>query len=178
MNNTWRRQDRARTFGPVPAAWSNRIVGARSSWGAVPNENLPYETHVDPKATELWDALARARAQYDPRVLAAAEDRVFRFYLPLAWAVADAWAAGVARSVDAGRAAEVGLAEAVLGWQGAGGAGFEAHARVVISAQLRWASTAGARQRRRHQQAGRATPGAVFRSAGMDAEVITDARPA
>jgi len=132
---------------------------------------------VDPKATELWDALARARAQYDPRVLAAAEDRVFRFYLPLAWALADSWAAGVVRSVDAGRAAEVGLAEAVLGWQRAGGAGFEAHARVVISAQLRWASTAGTR-RQRHQQAGSANPGAVFRAAGRDAEVITDARPA
>ena len=123
-------------------------------------------TDVDPKAVELWDALARARAHYNPRVLAEAEDRVFRFYLPLAWTVADAWTVGAARSGDAKRAAEVGLAEAVLRWERGGGAGFEAHARAVIIAQLRWVSTAGDRRRSRHQEADRATPGAVFGTAG------------
>ena len=110
---------------------------------------------VDPETAELWDALARARSLYDPRVLAEAENRVFRFYLPLARTVAHARAAGVARPVDAQRAAELGLAEAVLRWQRAAGAGFEAHARVVISAQLRWASTAGTRRRATSRLTGR-----------------------
>ena len=38
---------------------------------------------IDDVAAELWDALSRARAGYSPMMLAAAEDSVFRFYLPL-----------------------------------------------------------------------------------------------
>ena len=44
-------------------------------------------TDVDPESVRLWDALARARADDDPGALAAAEDGVFRFYLPLAHAI-------------------------------------------------------------------------------------------
>ena len=40
------------------------------------------------EAEALWAALARARSIGEPRVIASAEDAVFRFYLPLAHALA------------------------------------------------------------------------------------------
>ena len=119
-------------------------------------------TDVDPKAIELWDALARARAHYDPRLLATAEDEVFGFYLPLARTMARGRVAGAGRDVNTEWAAECGLAEAVLRWCRSDGRGFEAHARVVIAAQLRRASTvAGTRQRRR-RPADRPAAGVLF----------------
>ena len=93
-------------------------------------------TDVDPESVGLWDALARARADDDPGALAAAEDGVFRFYLPLAHAIARAWVSSAVLAIDVVRAAEVGLAEAVLAWQ-PGGRGFEAFARAVVTAELR-----------------------------------------
>lgn len=74
-------------------------------------------TDADPEADQLWDALARARAQHDPRVLAAAEDGVFSCHLPLDRAAARGGAADGAPPVDAERAAELGLAEVVLQWE-------------------------------------------------------------
>ena len=122
----------------------------------------PDRARADSQAEGLWDALARARAHYDPRLLATAEDAVFGFYLPLARNMARGRVAGAGRDVDTGRAAEFGLAEAVLRWRRSDGRGFEAHARVVIAAQLRRASTvAGTRQRRR-QHADRPAPGTLF----------------
>jgi hypothetical protein len=113
---------------------------------------------ADSQAARLWDMLARARAHYDPRVLATAEDAVFGFYLSLARTMARGQVAGAGQDVDTERAAEFGLAEAVLRWRRNDGRGFEAHARVVIAAQLRRASTvAGPRQRRR--PADRPAPG-------------------
>ena len=94
-------------------------------------------TDVDPESVRLWDALARARADDDPGALAAAEDGVFRFYLPLAHAIARAWVSSAVVAIDVVRAAEVGLAEAVLACRHPGGRGFEAFARAVVTAELR-----------------------------------------
>ena len=44
------------------------------------------DTDTDLDAGQLWAALARSREHCDPRVLAAAEDEVFRHYVPLALA--------------------------------------------------------------------------------------------
>jgi len=125
----------------------------------------PDRARGDSQAERLWDALARARAHYDPRLLATAEDAEFGFYLPLARTMARGRVAGAGRDVNTEWAAECGLAEAVLRWCRSDGRGFEAHARVVIAAQMRRASTvAGARQRRR-QPADRLSPGMLFATA-------------
>ena len=77
-------------------------------------------------------------------MLAAAEDSVFRFYLPLT----RGWVSGAAATGDAAWAAEVGLAEAVLRWPRGDSCGFEAYARAVIAAQLRRLPSPGARLHR------------------------------
>jgi hypothetical protein len=84
----------------------------------------------------LWDALARARADYAPRVLAAAEDAVFRWYLPLARSLAAGPAVAAVDPVAVGQAAELGLAQAVLGWRQPDCRDFERFARTVISERL------------------------------------------
>ena len=61
---------------------------------------------------------------------------MFRFYLPLAHAIARAWVSSAVLAIDVVRAAELGLAEAVLACQ-PGSRGFEAFARAVIIAELR-----------------------------------------
>ena len=125
----------------------------------------PDRARADSQAERLWDALARARAHYDPRLLATAEDAVFGFYLPLARTMAGGRVAGAGRDLGTERAAEFGLAEAVLRWRRSDGRGFEARTRVVSAAQLRRASmVAGARQRRR-QPADRPSPGMLFATA-------------
>lgn len=71
------------------------------------------------EAEALWAALGRARSTGVPRAVAAAEDAVFRFYLPLSHALAAgaarSWSSDPAGSVHA---AELGLASAVLSWRG------------------------------------------------------------
>src|SRR5664280_461965 len=73
----------------------------------------------DGAAEELWDALARARAEYAPQLLAATEDAVVRFYLPLARTIASAVAPRGLDHFEAEHAAVVALAHAVLAWQDA-----------------------------------------------------------
>ena len=68
------------------------------------------------EAQRLWAALAQARAVGAPGATAAAEDNLFRFYLPVARALGDAAAGAAVQSEAARHAAEVGLAQAVLGW--------------------------------------------------------------
>ena len=104
-------------------------------------------TDIDPESVRLWDALARARTTEDPRALAAAEDGIFRLYLPLAHAIAQEWATSAVAAIDVVRAAELGLARAVLAPQQPGSRGFEAFARAVITAELR----RGASTRRPHR---------------------------
>ena len=69
------------------------------------------------EAQSLWNALARARADYAPRVLAAAEDAVFRWYLPLARAHVSGPTLTAVDPIAVQQAAELGLAQAVLGWR-------------------------------------------------------------
>lgn len=93
---------------------------------------------VDPVAAQrLWVALGHARADYVPRVLAAAEDAVFQFYLPLARSLAAGDTSPVVDREGLVQAAELGLAQAVLGWRGlVDPGGFEQYARGVIMARL------------------------------------------
>ena len=69
---------------------------------------------------------------------AAAQDAVFRRYLPMARALADSVGSGgwPVDPVDAVRAAEIGLAQAVLGWRRPDSAGFEFFAQIAIAARL------------------------------------------
>ncbi len=91
----------------------------------------------DDAAEGLWDALARARAEYTPEILAATEDAVVRFYLPLARRLASAVAPRGLDLFEAEHAAVVTLSHAVLAWQDAAREGFDAFARAAINSQLR-----------------------------------------
>lgn len=95
-------------------------------------------------AQQLLDALSCARATDAPRALAAAEDAVFRFYLPLARSMAEAEAVRLGDRVGVDQAAELGLAQAVLGWRGSHASGFERFARTVMTARLRLMTAAPA----------------------------------
>ena len=82
--------------------------------------------------------MARARTGDAPRTLAAARDAVFRRYLPMARALANS-PGPERRPVDpvrAEQAAELGLAQAVLGWRRPDGGGFELFASIAVAAQL------------------------------------------
>ena len=124
--------DRRNAFG----GWTVQLPDVRLGWrrvhmhtpggSMVTSAAVDADTDTDLDAGQLWAALARSREHCDPRVLAAAEDEVFRHYVPLALAVARERAPGGA-PVDAERAAELGLAEAVLRWDPIGGSGFETH---------------------------------------------------
>jgi len=87
---------------------------------------------------DVWAMLARARADGSPLVVAAAQDMVFRRFLPLARAVA-AGAVPPGGPADPGvaeRAAESGLARAVARWWSADGAGFDVFASITVAVEL------------------------------------------
>ena len=87
---------------------------------------------------DVWYVLFRAAIDNAPRTLAAAQDAVFERYLPMARTLADG--ASRDRPVDraeAEQAAELGLAQAVLGWRRPDSGGFEVVARTAITSQLR-----------------------------------------
>ena len=88
------------------------------------------------EARWLWDALARARANYSPRVLAAAEDAVFRWYLPLARSMSTDQAGTAVDPIAIEQAAELGLAQAVLGWRQPDCREFERYASGMITERL------------------------------------------
>jgi len=97
-------------------------------------------------ARTLWEALIRARSQSP--VISAAEDAVFRFYLPLARATARTYVGWAVDPDLAEQAAELGLANAVLAWRRADICAFAAFARAAMIRQM---STANARGRRLRQ---------------------------
>jgi hypothetical protein len=83
-----------------------------------------------------------------PDAVAAAEDRAFRLYLPLARELASDFAGGAAPApVEVEWAADLALAKAVLGWPGVDGQGFDAYAREAITARLRQLSSSHPHQR-------------------------------
>ena len=66
----------------------------------------------------MWDALSRARTdRAGPAAVADVEDAVFRFYLPLARSIFVVDPTARVDAVAAEQAAEIGLAQAVLGWR-------------------------------------------------------------
>ena len=124
-------------------------------------------------ARELWGALTRARAEYAPLVLAAAEQAVFRFYLPLAQTLASTVAPRGVDRVEAEQAAEVALAQAVLAWQEEAREGFDAFARAAIESQLRFlAAVQGLIWRGRSQGGGQPATSAQPPSARTQREPI------
>jgi hypothetical protein len=84
----------------------------------------------------LWTALARARADYAPRVLAEAEDAVFRWYLPLARELSAGPCHAAKDPIAVEQAAELGLAQAVLGWRQPNCREFERFARGLITERI------------------------------------------
>ena len=105
-------------------------------------------TIADAGADRAWAGLHRARLGNRPDAVAAAEDRVFRLYLPLARTLAsELFGGGAAAPADVEWAAELGLAKAVLGWPRVDGCGFEAYARDAITARLRQLSSSHPHQR-------------------------------
>jgi len=110
---------------PLPPTGDDPVRPAEQAGGAARAE-----------AQALWVSLTRARGGSVPSATAAAEDALFRFYLPVARALGDG---AVRRSVtsDAARhAAEVGLAQAVLSWPGSDD-GFLRYASRCITNVLR-----------------------------------------
>ena len=104
-----------------------------------PEHRLRGDRRTAAEATrDVWSVLAQARAGDAPWALAAARDAVFRKYLPMARTVAHHSDPGD-RPVDrlaAGPAAELGLAQALLGWQRPDGTGFDLFMSAAIAAQL------------------------------------------
>ncbi len=88
------------------------------------------------RARELWSSLARARKSAAPGAVAAAEDAVFRLYLPMARSLAARTIAGSVFGTTPEQVAELGLAQAVLAWRKADGDGFAAVARRCINGRL------------------------------------------
>ena len=119
--------------GTAEAALPDMLQADREGTGPVGNDDA---------AEGLWDALAKARAEYAPQLLAATEDAVVRFYLPLARTLASAVAPRGLDHLEAEHAAVVALAHAVLAWQDAAREGFDAFARAAINSQLRFLAAA------------------------------------
>lgn len=88
------------------------------------------------EAQRLWAALTTARAAGVPGATAAAEDNLFRFYLPVAHALGGAVVGRAVQAETARHAAEVGLAQAVLSWPGSD-VGFLKFASKSITTVLR-----------------------------------------
>jgi len=87
-------------------------------------------------AQQLWDALILARS--GSPVISAAEDAVFRFYLPLAHTLVQRRATlPPDRLAIVEQAAELGLAKAVLAWRGPDSDGFFLFARAAIESHIR-----------------------------------------
>ena len=130
-----------------PATMTNQTTGHGSTGTSRPIMDHTVREGAGPvdgdgAAEELWDALARARAEYAPQLLAATEDAVVRFYLPLARTLASAVAPRGLDQFEAEHAAVVALAHAVLAWQDAAREGFDAFARAAIKSQLRFLAAA------------------------------------
>jgi DNA-directed RNA polymerase specialized sigma subunit len=95
------------------------------------------DTHVTDTAEQLWAALDRAKAGQQSRTVAPVEDALFRYYLPMARAMTTRLDPDHPNRDDTAQAAEVGLAQAILGWRRRNPDGFDRFARSTITTQLR-----------------------------------------
>ena len=102
---------------------------------------VPGAQHVDligaaAVGRALWRVAQWARTGSDRAGITAADDDVYRFYLPWARALAlDHVDAGVDPAL-AEQAAELGLAKAVLAWEHHDGAGFAGYAAAAVHQQI------------------------------------------
>ena len=111
---------------------------------SINNDSNDNDSNDAETAKTLWEALIQARSQSP--VTSAAEDAVFRFYLPLARATARTFAGWAVDPDLAEHAAELGLANAVLAWRRADICAFAAFARAAMIRQM--SASANARARR------------------------------
>ena len=140
--------------------------GAPGNFAHVMSHSVPVR--VDSVVDQLdgeqrWKALARARLDGSPRLIAAAEDGVFRCYLALAVATANDYGELDSDELDA--IAELGLAQAVLAWRRPDAIGFMEFARRYINYRLR-AATAQGRTTENPVTLGRMPVGAPEAAAG------------
>ena len=89
------------------------------------------------RVEKLWDALFTARTGKSARHLAELEDAVFRFYLPMARALARENVQEAVGLAAAEQSAELGLAQAVLAWRRRDSSEFRRFATSSIQLQLR-----------------------------------------
>lgn len=87
-------------------------------------------------ADRLWGALYQARASRTMRAMVDLEDAVFRFYLPMTRTLALTVVGESADRALAERAAELGLAHAILAWRQRTSGGFRRFARSNMLRQL------------------------------------------
>jgi hypothetical protein len=140
---------------PVPVAGGSSPPGQLGR--QMPGPMTPTPQHLSPPAAgranpldggdpvgvchadRLWIALTLARAGDTPTIRAYTEDAVFRFYLPMARALARSSAQYPDDPEGADQAAELGLAQAVLAWRYPSGQGFDRAAAAAITNHLRQA---------------------------------------
>jgi len=109
----------------------------RSGVNAIPEQRDFEGGSASAVARRLWEALCRARNEQQPLSQAHLEDAVFGFYQPRARPLADAIVAEDTDPDARGRAAELGLARAVLRWKTEDPEGFERFLRAYITSELR-----------------------------------------
>jgi hypothetical protein len=95
------------------------------------------DTGTSTRVQQLWAALHQARTGELPCTLAHIEDALFRYHLPIARTAAQQHAPDTTDPDGTAQAAEVGLAQAILGWRRQDPDGFDRFARAAITAQLR-----------------------------------------
>ena len=121
------------TATTVPTAGTRTTTGRFDRHGKA---KLASASNGQTSAQRLWDALVEARGGRTPRTLAHVEDAVFRFYLPLAHSLARHPSCGALDPDRALQAAELGLAQAILGWRRTESALFPAFALAAIQSRL------------------------------------------
>lgn len=121
-----------------PSAPDPDLTSAVGPTGPNPKPRRGNQLDQAKAIRDEWSVLAAASTDGAPRALAAAQDAVFRRYLPIAHAVAGHPVPGDRQidPIDAVQAAEIGLAQAMLGWRRPDSAGFEFFAQIVIAARL------------------------------------------
>jgi len=102
------------------------------------NFSAPQAPGFPVRWLRVWTALGKARAQYDPRILAAAEDDVLVLYRPVARSIAAKAAPAQGLSdKQAERLADRGLVKAIRNCRAWDIRGFELYVKAAIESELR-----------------------------------------